>query len=63
MQGQYYIGNALYMSIPDSMFDQPDHCREVIYEHVYTHYKKTAAKDLTTREELPESHRQGEKVR
>ena len=37
------IRDTLYMSIPDSMFDQLDHYREVIYEHVYTHYKEAAA--------------------
>ena len=37
------IRDTLYMNIPDSMFDQLDHYREVIYEHVYTHYKEAAA--------------------
>ncbi len=37
------IRDTLYMSIPDSMFDRLDHYREVIYEHVYTHYKEAAA--------------------
>lgn len=40
---QNLIRDTLYMSIPDSMFDQLDHYREVIYEHVYTHYKEAAA--------------------
>ena len=40
---QNLIRDELYMSIPDSMFDQLDHYREVIYEHVYTHYKEAAA--------------------
>ena len=39
---QNLIRDELYMNIPDSMFDQLDHYREVIYEHVYTHYKEVA---------------------
>lgn len=39
---QNLIRDELYMNIPDSMFDQLDHYREVIYEHVYTHYKEAA---------------------
>lgn len=39
---QDLIRDELYMNIPDSMFDQLDHYREVIYEHVYTHYKEAA---------------------
>ena len=37
---QNLIRDELYMNIPDSMFGQMDHYREVIYEHVYTHYKE-----------------------
>jgi type I restriction enzyme R subunit len=40
---QNLIRDELYMNIPDSMFDQLDHYREVIYEHVYTHYKEAVA--------------------
>ena len=36
------IRDTLYMSIPDSMFDQLDHYREVVYEYVYSHYKEAA---------------------
>ena len=36
------IRDILYEEIPDSMFDQLDHYRTVIYEHVYTHYKGAA---------------------
>ncbi len=36
------IRDELYMNIPDSMFDQLDHYREAIYEHVYTHYREVA---------------------
>lgn len=32
---QNLIRDELYMNIPDSMFDQLDHYREVIFEHVY----------------------------
>ena len=39
---QNLIRDELYMSIPDSMFDQLDHYREVIYEYVYSHYKEAA---------------------
>ena len=39
---QNLIRDELYMNIPDCMFDQLDHYREVIYEHVYTHYKEAA---------------------
>jgi len=39
---QNLIRDELYMNIPDSMFDQLDHYREVIYEYVYTHYKEAA---------------------
>ncbi len=39
---QNLIRDELYMNIPDSMFDQLDHYREVIYEHVYTHYREVA---------------------
>ena len=40
---QNLIRDELYMNIPDSMFGQMDHYREVIYEHVYTHYKEAVA--------------------
>ena len=36
------IRDILYEEIPDSMFDQLDHYRTLIYEHVYTHYKGAA---------------------
>lgn len=39
---QNLIRDELYMSIPDSMFDQLDHYREVVYEYVYSHYKEAA---------------------
>ena len=39
---QNLIRDELYMNIPDSMFGQLDHYREVIYEHVYTHYREVA---------------------
>lgn len=39
---QNLIRDELYMNIPDSMFDQLEHYREVIFEHVYTHYKEAA---------------------
>ena len=39
---QNLIRDTLYMNIPDSMFDQLDHYREVIYEHIYSHYKDVA---------------------
>ena len=39
---QNLIRDELYQNIPDSMFDQLSHYREVIYEHVYTHYKEAA---------------------
>jgi len=39
---QNLIRDELYMNIPDCMFDQLDHYREAIYEHVYTHYKGAA---------------------
>ena len=39
---QNLIRDELYMNIPDSMFSQLDHYREVIYEHVYTHYRLVA---------------------
>ena len=38
-----FVLTGLVMSIPDSMFDQLDHYREVIYEHIYTYYKEAAA--------------------
>ena len=43
---QNLIRDELYMSIPDSMFDQLDHYREVVYEYVYSHYKE-AHKPMT----------------
>ena len=39
---QNLIRDELYMSIPDSMFDQLDYYREVVYEYVYSHYKEAA---------------------
>ena len=39
---QNLIRDELYMSIPDSMFDQLDHYREVVYEYVFSHYKEAA---------------------
>ncbi len=36
------IRNVLYEEIPDSMFDQLETYRKVIYEHVYTHYRQAA---------------------
>lgn len=39
---QNLIRDELYMNIPDSMFDQLDHYREMIYEHIYSHYKDVA---------------------
>ena len=39
---QNLIRDTLYVSIPDSMFNQLNHYREVIYEHVYAHYKQVA---------------------
>lgn len=39
---QNLIRDELYMNIPDSMFYQLDHYREVIYEHVFMHYKEAA---------------------
>ena len=39
---QNLIRDELYQNIPDSMFDQLNHYREVIYEHVYTHYREVA---------------------
>ena len=39
---QNLIRDELYMSIPDSVFDQLDHYREAVYEYVYSHYKEAA---------------------
>ena len=39
---QNLIRDELYMNIPDRIFDQLAHYREVIYEHVYTHYNEAA---------------------
>ena len=39
---QNLIRDELYMNIPDSMFDQLDHYRDVVYEYVYSHYKEAA---------------------
>ena len=39
---QNLIRDELYIGIPDSMFDQLDHYREVVYEYVYSHYKEAA---------------------
>ena len=36
------IRNILYEEIPESMFDQLDSYRSIIYEHIYTHYKEAA---------------------
>lgn len=36
------IRNVLYDQIPDSMFDQLETYRKVIYEHIYIHYKQAA---------------------
>ena len=39
---QNLIRDELYMNIPDSMFDQLDHYRDVVYEYVYSYYKESA---------------------
>ena len=39
---QNLIRDTLYMDIPDSMFEQLDYYRAVVYEYVYTHFKEVA---------------------
>ena len=39
---QNLIRDELYMNIPDSMYGQLEHYREVVYEYVYSHYKDVA---------------------
>ncbi len=36
------IRDVLWSSIPDSMFEQWEHYQQLIYEHVYSHYKDAA---------------------
>jgi type I restriction enzyme R subunit len=36
------IRDVLYVEIPDCMLDRLDEYRNVIFEHVYTHYRQVA---------------------